>query len=98
MARVEHQWQSRQLLPPNAPATAQWMPSRDGDDDGFGCDLQASYAWDFLEGRQYKGDVELGSSQPLEVLLRAARLGDDFHTRVPLLELGRHALPEARPW
>src|SRR5438067_1180093 len=95
MPRVEHQWQTRELLPPNAPAPAQWMPSRERDHDGFGCDLQAPHAWDVLEGRQHKRHVELGSSQPLDILFGAARLGDDFHTWVSLPELGRQALRES---
>jgi len=92
MARVEHQWHIRQLVAANAPASAERMGGRKGDNHGFGCDLEASNAWAILDGRQHESDIQLGSSESIDVLFGAPRLRDDFDTRVPPLELGRHTL------
>jgi hypothetical protein len=89
---MEHQWHIRQLAAANPPASAERMSGRKGNNHGFVCNLEATNARAVLDGRQHEGDIQLGSSESIDVLFGAPRLRDDFDTRVPPLELGRHML------
>ena len=86
MAWVEHQWHIRQVVAANAPASAQRMIARKGNNDGFGCDLEVTNARAVLDRRQDEGDVQLGGSEPLlgQVVVAALNLPHVVHAQSKL--------------